>query len=275
METVTTGPTEHRRPSQAPTALGNSTLVNGIVMLKSIARSDRPISLAEISRAMDMPPSSALRYVRGLVHTQMLSHDPETGKYELGQAVIELGLTAIGRIDAVRLATDLMAQLTNLTGLVSIISVWGSDGPTVIRWEQGRLESSVKVREGITLPLLRTAAGRVFLAYLPADEIRDHLGRETAAWNRDAAPDDIMTPEKIEALRQEIRGQGISRAVGEQNPALAALSAPIFDGNGALCMSLTIINAVGSFDTDYHGEPARQLKRTAETLSRRLGWPGA
>jgi DNA-binding IclR family transcriptional regulator len=45
----------------------------------------------------------------------------------------------------------------------------------------------------------------------------------------------------------------------------------VFDGSGALVLSLTAIGATPGFDTRPEGLPARTLKRCADALSAQLG----
>ena len=67
----------------------------------------------------------------------------------------------------------------------------------------------------------------------------------------------------------------LSRAIGLRNPSIAALAAPVFGPNGRLSMCVALMGIIGSFDTEFEGRPAVELKKTAERLSRLLGSPGA
>lgn len=242
----------------------------GITLLKTIARLPEPANLTEIARRAQLPVSRAHRYLTTLVQAGMLTVDPATGLYTLGPAAIELGVAAMSNTDALQIATNVMRNLTARTSLVSLLSVWGTNGTTVVRWEQGRLEAAVRVREGINLSLLTTAAGQIFLAYHDPRAIATQLEQDLRTHNRDAAPDQRMTAEKVKALQQSIREQGMSCAIGIRNPLVAAISAPIFDRSGVI-MSLTLTGIQGAFDTASDGEPARHLKEAAREISNLLG----
>lgn len=259
-----------RPATRSPEAAGVRTLLMGITLLKTIARLPEPVNLSEIARRTQLPVSRTHRYLTTLVQGGMLTVDPATGLYTLGPAVVELGVAAMSNTDALQIATHVMRNLTASTSLVSLLSVWGTHGTTVVRWEQGRLEAAVRVREGINLSLLTTAAGQIFLAYLDPGVIAAQVEQDMRAYNRDARPDQRMTAEKIKALRQSIRGQGMSCAIGIRNPLVAAISAPIFDRTGVI-MSLTLTGIQGAFDTASDGEPARHLKDAAREISNLLG----
>lgn len=260
------------RPAKLPAEKsGSRTILAGLVLLQAVAQLREPATLTEIARKMGMSPSRTFRYLKSLTQAEFLKQDPSTGRYDIGLASIELGLAATARLDAVRLASDLMRPLTDATGLVSLLSVWGSNGPTVIKSEQGGLETAVRIREGANLSLPITAVGRVFLAYMTPGEIKSLLQRDIATWNATADKGSRLNGSDIEKLQQEVRQHGLARASGIRNPAVAALAAPVFAQDGRLAMCLALTGLIGSFDTSYDAPPARQLKTTAERLSRMMG----
>ena len=262
------------RPStRSPEAAGVRTLLMGITLLKTIARLPEPANLSAIARHAQLPVSRAHRYLTTLVQGGMLAVDPSTGLYSLGPAAVELGVAAMSNTDSLQIATNVMRDLTIRTSLVSVLAVWGSHGPTVVRWEQGKLEAAVRVREGINLSMLTTAAGQVFLAYLDARTIAEQLERDLKALNRGAAPAQRMTAEKVKALQASVRADGMACAIGIRNPLVAAISVPVFDRSG-LIMSLTLTGIQGAFDTGPDGEPARHLKELARDISGLLGGAG-
>jgi DNA-binding IclR family transcriptional regulator len=260
------------RPStRDPLDAGNRTILIGVRLLQSVARMREPATLTEIAQRTDMSVSRAYRYLTSLAQTGFLQQDPATGKYDLGSAAIELGTAAMARVDAIRLASDAMRDLTEEIHLVSILCVWGSNGPTVIKWEQGPLDLAVRIREGLNLPVPITAAGRLFLTYLPEKDLRPVLERDIRAWNANATSRQKLSAKSLESLRAEVRKQGLSRAIGLRTPHTAALAGPVFDGSGRLTMTISILGVAGSFDTDYDSAPARALKAATERLTRTLG----
>lgn len=250
---------------------GNRSIVNAVSLLRVIASLGRPATLSEIAAAAGMSAPRAHRYLLGLANTRLVDHCPIRGRYDLGSEIVELGVAALGRVDAVRFASDALAPLAEATGLAALITVWGTNGPTVIRCEQAQLQSAVRVREGRNLSMLASASGRVFLAYLPDAMTAPFVERELTDRKRQ---DPLGAAGKsIESIRTEVRRHGIGRGLGEENPGLAAISAPVFDANGRLALCIGLISTFGGFDTSYKGEPSTTLRNAAAELSRRLGSP--
>lgn len=247
---------------------GNRSIVVAVSLLRVIASLGRPATLSEIASAAGMSAPRAHRYLLGLANTRLVEHSAISGHYDLGSEIVELGVAALGKVDAVRFATEALTPLAEETGIAALMTVWGTNGPTVIRCEQAQLFSAVRVREGRNLTLLSSASGRVFLTHLQEAMTAPFIEREVAAMGKGRA----VNSKKIEAIREEVRKHGLGRGVGEQSPNIAALAAPVFSANGRLALCIGIVSAVGGFDTSYTGEPAMALKRTAAELSRRLGF---
>jgi DNA-binding IclR family transcriptional regulator len=81
-------------------------------------------------------------------------------------------------IAALRFASEALAPLAEETGLAALITVLGTNGPTVTRCEQAELASAVRVREGRNLSMLHSASGRVFLTYLPEAQLAPFVAHE-------------------------------------------------------------------------------------------------
>ena len=154
-----------RPVSRSPEAAGSRTLATGLSILRSFTQMKGPVSISEVARFSDMSVTRASRYVGTLAQSGFLVQDQKSGKFDLGPAILELGLFAFGRVDSIKLASDVMQRLTDDTRLVSILCVWGTNGPTVIRGERGQLDIAIRIREGINLSTVATATGWIFLAH--------------------------------------------------------------------------------------------------------------
>jgi DNA-binding IclR family transcriptional regulator len=259
------------RKSAPASARGNSTIVIAADLINVVAKFNGPAPLTGIAAKMHMSPSRTYRYLRGLCDCGYLEQDRPSGLYDLGPQMIELGLIAINRMDPVRQAVSSMAALADATGLVSAISVWGSYGPTAIRAEHGNVIAPVRVREGLHLSLLGSAAGKVFLTYMPENVTKSLLDKEIAEWNMRSSSKDKITSKKSAEITADVRQHGLARAIGTHNPMLASLAAPVFNREGELELAITLIGIKGSFDISLKGMPAKQLQVTAHAVSRKLG----
>jgi DNA-binding IclR family transcriptional regulator len=250
---------------------GNSTIATGARLLGVVARFDGPATLTRIAAESGMLPSRAYRYLRGLCDAGLLEQESASGRYDLGPETLNLGLAAISRIDPVRQALGVLPMLAEETGLAALISVWGSHGPTVIRCEHANLTAPIRIREGLILPLLQTAAGNLFLAHETPAMTEEILDREVKEWNALHKAKGAMTRARIEEIKSTVRKRGLARTIGLRTPIHANLAAPVFGHDGKLELVITLIGVKGTFNTSYTGAPAKKLAAAAKALSHKLG----
>jgi DNA-binding IclR family transcriptional regulator len=276
--TSTAKPMTKKRASTKSLTRGNSTILIGAGLLNVVAQFNGPATLTSIAQAAHMSPSRTYRYLRGLCDSGLLEQNEPSGLYDLGPQILTLGLKAIGRLDPVRQAIAALPALTNDTGLVSVITVWGSHGPTAIRCEHGNLAAPIRIREGITLSLFKTSAGKVFLAYLPEAEIRSALA-EGVRGDEEGGPAPTakgkhgpkVLAQDIEQIRNDVQKAGLARSQGTQHPMYNSLSAPVFDRDGRIQLAISLIGVQGTFALDLDGAPATKLRAAAAEVSKRLG----
>src|SRR5260221_7086999 len=78
-------------------------------------------------------------------------------------------------------ATTALLGLRDLVDEAVLLAVWGTHGPTIVRWVEGSRPVTVNVRVGSTMPLLSSATGQVFGAFAPAALVEPVLARELVA----------------------------------------------------------------------------------------------
>jgi DNA-binding IclR family transcriptional regulator len=185
------------RPERLTTEqASNRTVVFGLQLLKVVTDARKPIALTEVASRMAISPSRAHRYLASLCQAGFVKKDQDSGRYDVGPGAIELGIAAASRVDGMQIAKQAMEDLTAATGLVSYICMWGSNGPTIIRREQGAVQTAVRILEGTNLPML-TATGQIFLAFLPQEQTRDFLMRDLEKWNATAPAARRVSKDKI------------------------------------------------------------------------------
>ena len=227
-------------------------------LLLALARQGCPLLLKDLAQASGMTPAKAHPYLVSFGKLGLITQEPGTGRYGLGPLAMQIGLISLQQFDPVRLAAARLADLAQQLGQTVAIAVWGTHGPTIVHTHEAPLPVHVSLRHGAVMSLRGTASGRLFAAYLPREVVRQAATARTfdKAFERELAA---------------VRAAGLSHAVDAAVPGVSGLAAPVFDGSGALVLSLTAIGATPSFDTRLDAAPARALKRCADELSAQLG----
>jgi DNA-binding IclR family transcriptional regulator len=142
--------------------------------------------------------------------------------------------------------------------------VWANGGATVAAVEPGVGSIFLGIRIGSVLSLLRSASGRVFLAYLPREATDELLAAELGVAR--------MSKASVASLIEQVRREGMSRIRDSMMVGLSAVSAPVFDHDGRLAYSITCMGQSNAFDTSLDGEIVRVVETKARDLSARLGF---
>lgn len=210
---------------------GIQSLDTALRVLKVLSQSGTAMTLSELARVCEMPPTKVYRYLASFVHAGLVHQNGRSGTYNLGQYSISLGLSAMARHDFVNTIADALPALTAQTGLTALLCVWGNFGPTVVRWERARSFIVTSLGLGTTLPLLSSATGRVALAYLPTNVTGELLAKELKSAKQNAAKFDDMELSKsgIQKYAKQIRTSGFASVDGRFIPGLVAVSAPVLD----------------------------------------------
>jgi DNA-binding IclR family transcriptional regulator len=242
-------------------------------LLDALVERGAPMMLRDVAAAADMPPAKAHRYLVSFIRMGLAEQLPETGHYDLGPFALRLGIASLSRLDAVRSATPVLRRLRDQVNETTALAVWGNYGATVVRWEEARRPVTVNLRTGGVLPLLTSATGRVFAAFLPETQTAPFLEQELAASSRNPHSSGPRNRKQLEVMLAQVRRRGLSRVEGELIPGVAALSIPVFDHAGRLSLALTALGHAGHFDSRWGGVVAAALRAAAAGLSRRLGAP--
>lgn len=248
---------------------GNRSTVLAFAILKALIAAGRSATLRDLAKAVQLTPSRTHRFLAGLIKVGVVTQNRESGKYDLGPGLIELGMNALRRVDVIKLGIEATEALAADTGLVSILCIWGGDGPTVIKWAQGKMISAFHIREGVGLPLLTTATGKVFLAFLPAHQTEKIVADQIQSLNVAGATVELA---EIERMKAAIRRKGIASSHGKTYPEFTAVSCPVFDHNGGIKLALTLMGDSSVQPVDEDGAVAATLKSAARELSAKIGY---
>lgn len=214
-----------------------------LVLLKVMAEFREPASLSEIAQRANMPPSKAHRYLASFVAANFVQQTGRSGRYYLSKAAIEIGLAAIGRLDFIDCAAEILATLVEETGATAFVSVWGIHGPTAVRWQRTNSFITASLGLGSTFPLLASATGRVFLAFSPRRLTAAKLKSEIAQARKFHLkwPDfDPLKPKDLDRLIEGTRAAGYATTDGRFIPGLYGVSAPILNWQGEIEAAVTL-----------------------------------
>jgi DNA-binding IclR family transcriptional regulator len=217
---------------------------------------------SEISQDLKYDKSTVIRLLQTMELLDFVKQEHDKGRYELGSKVLQLAQKFLEhRDDIVSLAVDQIRALwENYHETVGLYAREGDTRICIFRLESPQsLRHSVRV--GQVLPLHRGAAGKAFLAYMPQHEVESLLVR----CNVDSAHIDVLRHEL-----PEIRRTGIAYSLGEREPGLTSVAAPILDRQETPIAVLVMSGPEQRLGPDRLRELAKPLSVAAHTVSSRI-----
>ena len=185
-----------------------------------------------------------------------------------------LGPGNVASLNAVHLARPILEELNRETDQTVGLGVWGNFGPTLIWWIEGSKPLEVRMRCGMVVPLLGSATGKVFAAYLPRELTATHLEAEIAAQRRVDGATFVsrqVVEEHLALVREQQLGFVHDAIIADVNErGVHGVSSPVFDSSGAIVLALTMMGDAARFTEQ---DPAvGRMRDAARRLSARLGY---
>lgn len=249
---------------------GIQSLETGMQVLDALARAPGPLSLKAISEAAGLPPSNVHRYLASFIRAGMVYQDRSSGHYDLGDMALRVGLAALTRLDFVGPASNALKSLTEHSDKTSMLTVWGDQGPTIIRWQRGSRPLVTSLSLGSVLPVLTSATSHVLLAFMPPARMHRHLDDALAAGQGSGSHD----VDDIHRRIAEARRSRLARVEGGVIPGLRAASSPILDLQGEPVAAITVLDSMAAPVEQFDAAVEQMLAVTAG-VSAQLGWPAA
>ncbi|QDC00771.1 MULTISPECIES: IclR family transcriptional regulator [Phyllobacteriaceae] len=240
-------------------------------ILTALAAEGHPMMLRDLAQKSDLTPAQAHAYLLSFRRLGLVEQD-DAGRYRIGPFALNLGIVRMYSFDPLKIATQHLSQLSEETGMMAMIVVLGTRGPTVIYVEEGASQLHVNVRAGTHYSMMGTASGRVFAAYLPQKMVRDYVDSELKEGPSQfmvGAPTSIR---QIEASNENVRATGFATTEGVPVPGIHAVSAPVFDHTGQIQLVITLIGPAGRLTTATDGPYVTATLAFCARISSSLGY---
>ena len=182
-----------------------------LILLRYIVDDPDGLSIREASRSLGFSPATVQKLINALNAQGYVVQDERTKRYHLGSEAVQLGLTALSRLEIRRIARPHLEALNSETGETVFLGI--ARGRQAIYIDKVVSIHPVRMDAplGVNRPYNCTAVGKVLLAGL-SDEEFERLAAEGAF--KQKTTDRSIT--KADALRTEVekvRAQGWARAV--------------------------------------------------------------
>jgi IclR family acetate operon transcriptional repressor len=244
-------------------------VARAIALLDVLAESDTGLGVNELARRIGVNASTASRLLGTLQDAQLVQRSPG-GPYRLGLRLVALSDRVLAQLDLRELARRWLTWLVEETGETATLSLPGGGEAITVDFVPSPSSVASMARVGRPSVSHATAAGKVMLAFGDRE-----LWLRTAADKLPAYTERTITDSRLLARELEgIRERGVAEAVGEREPDLNALAAPVLGRDGELAAILGLQGPAARLPAAKRRALQRPLRTAASELSRSLGGPG-
>jgi DNA-binding IclR family transcriptional regulator len=212
--------------------------------------------------------ATASRLAATLAERGLLERDAQTDRYRLGFGLVRLAGAAMARLDLVssaRTAMDDLAGRTHETVTIGVLS--GDDVVSVDQVTGTRSIVSVSW-VGKRTPLHTTSTGKVFLAFMDEEDRERRLAQPLEA----ATPRSVTSADALRTQLGEVRRRGYAQTLEELEIGLAAVAAPVRQGDGKVLAALSVSGPSFRLRPVDLPRVGQQTIDAADAISRRLGF---
>ena len=239
-----------------------NTLEKFVNILTLFTEGTHVMSVPEIAMSLQLPASTAYRYVSALKRAGLIEEAAGTNGYSLGIKILELA-RAVPKKTLQQISIFTMTQLANKTGETIILCGLRDHDGVCLEKVEGNHVLRVSHQRGATFPLHAGASGKALLAYLDAgerDEIIDRI--EFTKFSGTT----ITDPRKLKDDLQRIRTQGYAESDGEVIRETYGIGAPILSQSGKALAALSISAPTHRLE----GKKREQTIKLVVTAARRI-----
>lgn len=233
-------------------------------ILEVLSQGEGPMGLTGIAQRVGLGKSTTHRILSSLCGAGLARGNTNSRQYSLGYGLLQLTAKWLDGFEVRTAAIPVLRKLRQQTGETVCLNVRDSDQRIPVE----RLDTSREIRYVVDLgrpqPLHAGAGGKAILAFLPDAEI--HQLVESTGLGR-AQVKRLMI--ELESIRQA----GSSVTKGEQVPGACSISAPVFNHEGVVVASLSILCLESTLQARTERNFRRLVREAAANVSGELGWP--
>lgn len=220
----------------------------------------RPELTVEIvARELRLTNATAHRFLTTLEVSGVLT-SVRRGAYAPGPRLSRLGRMAEELAPLPPSLQAILDQLRQDLGESVMACRFTPRGPLCVAVSLAQRPISVQIRVGTTLPMLKTAQGRLFLAGMSAQARSQWVASQSESEASLAA---------LEPVLEGLRTSRIAMNRGDNEPDIAAVSAPI-SASDRTVLTLSVFGMLSRFDDGFVARAETALTAAASTLSNEL-----
>jgi DNA-binding IclR family transcriptional regulator len=236
-------------------------------IIQALIAAGRPMMLKDMAREAELKPAQCHAYLTSLKNIGFVHQDSSTGLYAAGALALRLG---VGWMKSDPLMSNLIMKLKAVTeelGVMSIITVWGQFGPTIVHIYAGLTQAALNLRHGSSFSVTGSAIGHVFAAHYEVDKVSSRMNAELSGIGENIALGEQMSRENLNITIRQIKASGYSIEEGRFIPGLNTVAVPIFTNNQKLFAVASLIGTPDKLSVAVNSAPINKMLNLSQSIS--------
>ncbi|MFO1107253.1 MAG: IclR family transcriptional regulator [Amaricoccus sp.] len=236
-------------------------------ILQALTDACAPMALKDLTHAADLAPAQCHAYLTSFKTLGFVEQDSQSGQYKLGPFAMRLGMARMRSYPVTDRASRMLIDLSNRLGKVAMMLVWGPHGPTVVQFQNGTAAVTLNLRQGTVYSVTGTASGRVFAAFDRNEVVESAIDAELSGKVTERFVGLTQSRQDFEEAVERDRARRYSATEGMPVPGLNAISVPVFDSSGQMCLAISIFGAAAELPTTPDSPHVLEMIATSRALS--------
>ncbi len=259
---------EHSKADDVQRGSASTTVAKAMTIVELLAaKAETGVGLSELSALVDMPKSSAHRYLTTLQSVGLAERTGED-RFRLGTRVIELAGSFLAHSDLRSESQPVMDELAEMTGETIHLAVPSATDVVYIAKIESKHTLGMSSHIGTRVPMYCTSLGKAILAFNDPELVEAVLARGTEA----RTPNTITSNEALRAELFTVHSQGFALDNEENELGICCLGAPILDYTGKAIGAISISGPSDRMDRARALQLGPLLWERTQRISRRRGY---
>lgn len=233
-----------------------------IAILRLLGRVGQPLGVKAIADELALVPSTCLHILRVLVAEELVTWDPATKRYALGNGMISLARSVLDRSGFPQLIQPVLDRLAGRFGVTAMgVEITSKDTVVVLALSHSNQPFRVHTDVGSRFDTLVSATGRLIAAH--GGESWTELRKKFSQIHWDKAP-------RFDTWKKEVelaRAQGFSVDRDNFMAGLTVVAVPVSTAGGRLAYTVVVVGLSSQLTTVATDLLAQEMMREAREIS--------
>jgi len=246
----------------------STTVAKALSIIEFLAAcAEAGISLTELSTSLNMPKSTAHRYLATLLELN-LAERSDTDRFRLGTKVIELAGSFLASSDIRKESIPILDEMAEKTGETIHLAVPSGAEVVYIAKVESRHTLGMFSHIGARLPMSSTALGKSILAFSGPERIQAVL----SDLPKPRTPNTLNSEAALREELVQVRSQGFAVDNEENEIGICCVGAPILDYTGMAIAAMSISGPCERMDRERCIQLGPLLREATMKISKRKGF---